>query len=154
MKLNQFTDIGIRALIYLAQSSTEPLFTIEKMAKDLQVSRNHLVKVIHFMAKQQWLTTSRGKGGGVKLTHPLAHYSIGHLIKTLQTHNAVSAHLVNCDAPECVLRASCSLPYLLDQALSQFYQFLNQYTLQDILRRPMASPTISAHQLIDILAIS
>lgn len=100
MKLNQFTDIGIRALIYLAQSSTEPPFTIEKMAKDLQVSRNHLVKVIHFMAKQQWLTTSRGKGGGVKLTHPLAHYSIGHLIKTLQTHNAVSAHLVNCDAPE------------------------------------------------------
>ena len=53
MKLNQFTDIGIRALIYLAQSSTEPLFTIEKMAKDLQVSRNHLVKVIHFMAKQE-----------------------------------------------------------------------------------------------------
>ena len=52
MQLNRFTDLGIRVLMYLG-SIEGPSVTIARLAEDLQVSKNHLVKVVHFMAQQQ-----------------------------------------------------------------------------------------------------
>ena len=33
-------------------------YTIADIAKDLHVSQNHLVKIVHFMGKQQWIVTT------------------------------------------------------------------------------------------------
>ncbi|MFZ7277568.1 RrF2 family transcriptional regulator [Avibacterium endocarditidis] len=66
MQINKFTDYGFRVLIYLARQQ-ECTHTIASLAKQLHLSQNHLVKIVHFMAKQQWLITSRGKGGGIRL---------------------------------------------------------------------------------------
>ena len=49
MQLNRFTDLGIRVLMYLS-STDAPSVTIARLAQELQVSKNHLVKVVHFMA--------------------------------------------------------------------------------------------------------
>ena len=153
MKLNQFTDLGIRALIYLAQPSSEVTITIEKMANELQVSRNHLVKVIHFMGKKGWLITSRGKGGGVKLTNSLNQYYIGDVIRTLEEYNSPSPHLINCHSPECILQEFCGLPNLLSKALFQFYSLLNQYTLQDVAYNQSGLMLLKQNLAIDVVTI-
>ena len=67
MQLSKFTDYAFRVLMYVSRHQDE-LHTIAGLAEKLNVSQNHLVKVVHFMAKQHWLITMRGKGGGIKVS--------------------------------------------------------------------------------------
>jgi len=56
MQLNKFTDYALRILMYVSQPKALP-HTIAELAQALQVSENHLMKIVHFMAKQQWDST-------------------------------------------------------------------------------------------------
>ena len=138
MQLNRFTDLGIRVLMYLG-SIEGPSVTIARVAEDLQVSKNHLVKVVHFMAQQQWLLTSRGKSGGIALAKRPEDYAIGNVVRVLEQNSVNGERLINCQQPPCVLLPACGLPFILQQALEQFYQFLNQYNLADVVTQPVAS---------------
>ena len=138
MQLNRFTDLGIRVLMYLG-SIEGPSVTIARLAEDLQVSKNHLVKVVHFMAQQQWLFTSRGKSGGIALAKRPEDYAIGDVVRVLEQNSVNGERLINCQQPPCVLLPACGLPFILQQALEQFYQFLNQYNLADVVTQPVAS---------------
>ena len=138
MQLNRFTDLGIRVLMYLG-SIEGPSVTIARLAEDLQVSKNHLVKVLHFMAQQQWLLTSRGKSGGIALAKRPEDYAIGNVVRVLEQNSVNGERLINCQQPPCVLLPACGLPFILQQALEQFYQFLNQYNLADVVTQPVAS---------------
>ena len=138
MQLNRFTDLGIRVLMYLG-SIEGPSVTIARLAEDLQVSKNHLVKVVHFMAQQQWLLTSRGKSGGIALAKRPEDYAIGNVVRVLEQNSVNGERLINCLQPPCVLLPVCGLPFILQQALEQFYQFLNQYNLADVVTQPVAS---------------
>lgn len=132
MQLNKFTDFGLRLLIYLLQPS-EQVITIAHAARVLNVSENHLVKVAHFMVKQGWIISTRGKGGGIRLAPSTLTLAIGDIVRSLE-HDE---HLLNCHEPACVLRFSCGLKSVVDHALEQFYQSLNQYQLQDALLQPV-----------------
>ena len=131
MQLNKFTDYAIRVLIYIAQPKEMP-YTIAEIAEDLRVSQNHLVKIVHFMGKQDWLITSRGKGGGIRMNPQALPLSLGQIVRILQRETPI----VECNTPPCVLRSNCGLKSILDQAMEQFYQSLDQYTLADVLSPP------------------
>ena len=73
MQLNKFTDYALRILMYISRPRDLP-YTISEIAEDLQVSQNHLVKIVHFMGKQGWLITSRGKGGGIRLNQEILNF--------------------------------------------------------------------------------
>ncbi|OOF69565.1 RrF2 family transcriptional regulator [Rodentibacter caecimuris] len=122
MQLTKFTDYGLRILLYISPQRDE-VYTIAELAEKLRVSQNHLVKIVHFMAKQQWLITTRGKGGGIRLAPNTLNFPLGEIIRTLQS----SPHIINCDEPACVLRSQCRLKGVLDIALEQFYASLNQH---------------------------
>ena len=134
MQLTHFTDLGMRVLMYTSQpqrvTQSGKAVTISEIAQSLNVSRNHLVKVVHFMAGQQWLVTTRGKGGGLALAKLPEQYNLGQLIRVLEG----TTQLVDCAAPACALRFGCALKPLLNQALQVFYHFLDQYTLADIIQ--------------------
>ncbi|PWF33013.1 transcriptional regulator, partial [Yersinia pestis] len=49
MQLNKFTDYALRILMYVAQPRDLP-YTIAELAERLQVSQNHAMKIVHFMA--------------------------------------------------------------------------------------------------------
>ena len=138
MQLNRFTDLGIRVLMYLGSIEGSSV-TIARLAEDLQVSKNHLVKVVHFMAQQQWLLTSRGKSGGIALAKRPEDYAIGNVVRVLEQNSVNGERLINCQQPPCVLLPACGLPFILQQALEQFYPFLNQYNLADVVTQPVAS---------------
>ena len=137
MQLNRFTDLGIRVLLLLSVKSGE-VFKISQLADTLQVSKNHLMKVVHFLAKQQWLITIRGKNGGIKLMHSLEYYRLGQTIQALERYSDQQQALINCQEPRCVLLPSCSLGSILQDALQNFYNDLDCYTLSDIVSVPIS----------------
>jgi Rrf2 family nitric oxide-sensitive transcriptional repressor len=127
MQLTRFTDIGLRVLMYLTQPERDDPVTISEIADQFDISRNHLVKVVHFMAQHGWIVTTRGKGGGLALAMQPCEYRMGQVVRSLEGTTA----LINCHEPACGLRMGCNLRSLLGKALNDFYGFLDQYTLAD-----------------------
>jgi Rrf2 family nitric oxide-sensitive transcriptional repressor len=101
-----------------------------------------LVKVVHFMAQREWVSTSRGKGGGLSLARPASAYRVGDLIRELEQQGP----LIDCREPPCALDGSCRLAGVLAQTLNAFYDALNGYTLADLVRDPTAAAIIKLHR--------
>ncbi len=143
MQLTRFTDFGLRVLMYLTQCRDRPAaVTIPEIAGRFDVSRNHLVKVVHFMAQREWVDTTRGKGGGLSLARPASEYRVGDLIRELEQQGP----LIDCREPPCALDGSCRLSGVLAQTLNAFYDALNAYTLADLVRDPTAAAIIKLHR--------
>lgn len=138
MKLNQFTDIGLRTLIYLTQPERDFPFTIRQAASELHVSSHHLVKVVNFMAKQGWIVTARGHNGGIRLSCSPAEYRLGTVIRTLEERGNNSYQLINCQSMACPLRSNCNLNAILHDAMAVFTDYLERYTLADAVRDPQS----------------
>ena len=151
MQINRFTDLGLRVMMYLTQPPRTVPFTISEMAKELMVSQNHLMKVVHFMAKQGWVVTTRGKGGGISLAHPAQDYRLGQTLRILENNQS----LVNCNDPPCILRNACILKSALDNALKAFFAYLDQYTLADMLKVPVETAFSAQNriQVLDLIAM-
>ncbi|ENV42923.1 hypothetical protein F955_03063 [Acinetobacter schindleri CIP 107287] len=113
--------------MYIAQPKEMP-YTIAELANELQVSENHAMKIVHFMAKQDWLITTRGRGGGIRMNPLTLKIPLGQIVRILQQDSQV----VECNTPPCVLRKNCGLKGILDDAVEQFYASLDQYTLSEV----------------------
>lgn len=142
MQLNRFTDLGLRVLMYLTHRDRDQPVTISEIAERFAVSRNHLVKVVHFMGLQGWLNNSRGKGGGLALAQPPEHYRLGQVIRVLEGN----APLIDCAEPPCALRQDCQLKALLDVGMQAFFSTLDGYTLRDIIASPTGEAIIRLHR--------
>ena len=143
MQLTQFTDLGLRVLMYLSYQQREQPVTIAEIAERFAISRNHLMKVVHAMAQQGWLATTRGKGGGLALARAPTEYRLGDIIRTLEDGGA----LIDCSTPPCVLRRGCNVKSALDGALAAFYAKLNESSLSDLVRRQTAASIVELHRL-------
>jgi len=118
MQLNKFTDYALRILMYIAQPKEMP-YTIAELANELQVSENHAMN---------WLITTRGRGGGIRMNPLTLKIPLGQIVRILQQDSQV----VECNTPPCVLRKNCGLKGILDDAVEQFYASLDQYTLSEV----------------------
>jgi Rrf2 family nitric oxide-sensitive transcriptional repressor len=136
MKLTAFTDYSLRVLIYLA-ADTSRRATIAEIAAAFGVSEHHLTKVVHFLGKQGWIATVRGKGGGLALAMPPQEIGIGQVVRDTEGE-AMPAECFAGDAGHCVIASSCRLKGVLAEAVQAFQAVLDRYTLADITRNPQA----------------
>ncbi|OUS38523.1 BadM/Rrf2 family transcriptional regulator ['Osedax' symbiont bacterium Rs2_46_30_T18] len=130
MKLTQFTDFGLRILMYLSYENRQQPVKIIEMAEQFNIPRNHLIKVVNKLAKLGWVETSRGRYGGVKLAIDPQALKIGLVVRELEE----SLQLIDCDAGPCAFTLNCGVKSILDRALVQFMRELNQYTLADVVQ--------------------
>ncbi len=129
MKLTAFSDFGLRALLVLA-GSARPNWSTTELAAKLDVSRDHLIKVLQRLAAGGYVQTMRGAGGGVRLLGQPTAIRLGEVLAWLEDDQA----LVECfreDAGHCVLTGFCALRPRLDRASRAFYAELNTSTLAD-----------------------
>ena len=57
MQLTNFTDFGLRALIYLASLPKDELTSITIVTETFDVSRNHMVKIINKLGQEGYVKT-------------------------------------------------------------------------------------------------
>ena len=70
MRLTVYTDYSLRLLMYLALKDGG-LATIAEVAKGYDISKTHLMKVAHQLGVAGYVTTVRGRQGGLRLAKPL-----------------------------------------------------------------------------------
>lgn len=131
MQLSKFTDYAFRALIYLAKGSNENT-TVDKLAEELDISIHHLKKVINKLAKTEYIISTKGRNGGLKLGLSPEEINLGKVL--ILTEENLS--LVECmnETGKCpLISEKCKLKGIICRSLNGFVNEMSKYTLKDIL---------------------
>lgn len=132
MRLTAHTDYGIRILMTLAMHKDRTA-TVQALAKQHNISANHLTKVAQSLVAGGLLQSTRGRGGGLHFAHNPADITIGRVVRALETENGFVACLG--DAPQtCVFSGACFLTHAFRGALDAFYAALDSHTLADAIQ--------------------
>lgn len=134
MKLTSFSDYTLRVLMFLALNR-ERLATIPEIAAAYEISENHLMKVVHQLARSGVIESVRGKGGGVRLARAPEDIRLGQVIR-LSEGNAPIVECLSDDAGACCIAPACRLTAVLVDAFDALYASLDQHTLADLVSAP------------------
>ena len=130
MRLTTYTDYSLRMLIYLAvHSDRRP--TIAEIAASYGISKNHLTKVAHNLGLGGYVTTARGRGGGLVLARPAAEIGLGEVVRAMEPDMAI-VPCFNAGAGGCVIAPACKLKGALYRAQAAFMAVLDDHTLADL----------------------
>ncbi|MFW5453290.1 Rrf2 family transcriptional regulator [Thioalkalivibrio sulfidiphilus] len=127
MQLTRHTDYALRVLIYLAVNP-DRLSRITDIAEAYDISRHHLVKVVHELAGHGHILTYRGKHGGMRLARPPAEIRIGDVVRDMEEN----LEIINCSAPMCIILPDCRLKGALNDARDAFMATLDRVTLAEL----------------------
>ncbi|BAH38428.1 MAG TPA: Rrf2 family transcriptional regulator [Gemmatimonas aurantiaca] len=132
MRLTRFSDNALRCLMVLGLEP-DALIPVHSIAVRMNMSHEHLVKIVQRLAELGYVETVRGRNGGVRLVRSPQHITLGALVRETEDNLA----LVECFEPEsntCPIAPACVLARMLDEALSAFLAVLDGYTLADALK--------------------
>lgn len=132
MQLTKYSDYSLRALIYLGLNDHRRC-TIREIADAYGISENHLMKLIHQLGQEGFITTTRGKNGGLQLAMPADEINLGEVFRAAEGN----FNLVECFAGggnnTCPIAGPCALTHVLETALQAFLEVLDRHTLADLL---------------------
>ena len=143
MRLTSFSDYTLRVLMYLALNR-DRLATIPEVAAAYDISENHLMKVVHQLARGGVVESVRGKGGGIRLAREPEQIRIGAIVRAAEG----SAPIVECfsdDGGDCRITPACRLKGVLVRAFNALYTTLDEYTLADLVSAPRQLHKILRH---------
>ncbi len=142
MKLTTFSDYTLRVLMFLALNR-DRLATIPEIAAAYGISENHLMKVVHQLARAGVIESVRGKGGGIRLAREPEAIRLGQIVRVSEG----GAPIVEClsgDAGACRIAPVCRLAGILVRAFDALYAALDEYTLADLVQSPRGLKTLLA----------
>jgi Rrf2 family nitric oxide-sensitive transcriptional repressor len=132
MQLSAYSDYSLRVLIHAGLRSPERV-TVDEVAKAYDISRHHLVKVVHDLGRSGYLETHRGIGGGFTLGRPPEKIRLGDIVRLGEETETVFECTDKQDRM-CRLYPVCRLKDVLDEAAAAFFKVLDDYSLADLLQ--------------------
>ncbi len=140
MRLTNFTDFGLRALILLADRNPE-ILSATMIADHFRVSRHHMAKVLQQLAAAGFVEGIRGAQGGVRLARDARDIRIGDVIRALDDQPLVECF--SAEGSSCALLPRCRLKTMLARAQQGFLRELDRFTLSDCLEKSAAFPALN-----------
>lgn len=128
MRLSRFTDIGLRALMYITAQGRN--VSAREVAEAFHVSRDHVTKSMQGLVALGALSSTPGRSGGFEIDTDPAGLRLGDLVRRLEPNLAI-AECFGEDST-CPLTDACELSSALYGARESFFTSLNRYTLADL----------------------
>lgn len=132
MQLTRQTDYAIRVMMFLGIQKDDRLVTISDIAYHFDISRNHLMKIVHRLGQKEYIQTVRGKYGGLRLERNPNSIKLGELVRDFET----TLDVVDCKKLTCPITGSCDLKPIMQKAQEAFLAVIDEYTLQNLLNNP------------------
>lgn len=129
MQLSLHTDYALRLLMALA--ATDAQMTIDEVAERYSISRNHLAKIVQDLQAAGLVETTRGRGGGMRLSPPPEEVNIGAVVRRFENMEGFVACMGG--KADCTIDGMCKLKPVLEGALDAFLAHLDRFTLADLI---------------------
>jgi Rrf2 family nitric oxide-sensitive transcriptional repressor len=115
-------------MLYLA-GNRDRVVTVREVADHHEISSEHLKKIVRRLSELGYITTVRGKNGGLRLACEPGDVNIGQLMREEE-----NLCLLPCSetGAGCQVQA-CKLAGLVDEALTAFLGVLDRRTLADLI---------------------
>lgn len=133
MQLSSFTDYTLRVLMHLAVAQDQQL-TTRHIAEAHEAKFNHLAKVTQWLVREGYVTSTRGRTGGLQLAKDPANITVGEIVRALESDDG----LVECmrkGGGQCVLTPICELKSSLYAARESFFRVLDDKTLAALINK-------------------
>ena len=130
MRLTTRTDLALRTLMFCAVNP-DRIVRKHEVAERCNVSENHLAQVINGLSHKGFVTTLRGRNGGLKLARPTAEIGVGAVARAFEGGVPVADCFATSRAA-CPLSPSCRLRDALSRAVAAFYDSLDTLTIADL----------------------
>lgn len=113
-------------------AGTQQRGSVGQIAEFYGISRDHLAKVVQRLAREGFVRSVRGVGGGVELAMPAEDISVGEVIARFEG----SMHLLDCVSIDnlCVIQPGCKLRHVLIEAERLQTEYLNSVRLSDVVQ--------------------
>jgi Rrf2 family transcriptional regulator, nitric oxide-sensitive transcriptional repressor len=132
MRLTLRTDYALRVLMYVSVKR-ESLSTIPEIVDHFDISRGHVMKVVHHLGQLGYLETIRGKRGGIRLARKPEQINVGAVVRDMEEELGVLGCLQGSEG-YCRIEESCVLRSALRDATNAFLATLDRYALADLIR--------------------
>lgn len=132
MRLTTRTNLATRVLMFCAVNMGRTVRSTD-IAEACNASGNHLAQVINQLHQQGFVTTLRGRFGGLQLARAPKEISIGKVFRLFEA-GLPFAECFSPDQNSCPLIADCRLRGYIARAVEAFYHELDLVTLDDLVR--------------------
>lgn len=130
MKLTNYTNYALRSL-QLAAIKAPNLVRVDDVANIHDLSRPHIVKIVHELGKAGYLETVRGRGGGFRLGLAPEAIVVGEVVRLTEGRIDI-VECMNLETNNCVLVGVCKLSNAMSKASDAFMAVLDELTIADI----------------------
>ncbi|NVO56479.1 Rrf2 family transcriptional regulator [Rhodobacteraceae bacterium B1Z28] len=131
MRITKRTNIAVRLLMYCA-AHLDRLVTKSEIAEVCNISENHLAQVINQLSQLNYLSTQRGRNGGMSLARPADQIRIGAVFRHVEGSLPIAECFADADNT-CPLTDACRLKLALQDAAEVFYASLDEITLDALI---------------------
>ncbi|HSG35434.1 MAG TPA: Rrf2 family transcriptional regulator [Sphingomonadaceae bacterium] len=135
MQLSLHSDYALRILMALA--ARKERLSVDDVARQYGISRNHLAKVAQELQALGYIVTTRGRGGGMELARPAKDIVVGEVVREFEKLDSFVS-CMGAPAAGCAVDGVCGLKPALSGALAAFLAHLDGYTLADLTPNPKA----------------
>ena len=127
MRINAFSDVSLRALMFLATLPAGELQTSRVIADAVATPYSHVSKAIMRLRELGLVESLRGRTGGVRITSAGRTATVGWLLRQLDTR----IDMADCETPhgDCPLSGGCGLRAALRRAREAFYAELDDVSI-------------------------
>lgn len=132
MRLTKQTNYAIRVLMYCAANHGR-LSRVSDIAAAYSVPEMYLFKILQPVVEHGMLETVRGRKGGVRLAKPAAQITLFDVVRVTEDNFSMAECFSN-DAADCPLIDSCALNGALRSALGAFFEVLEGYSIDDLVK--------------------
>lgn len=143
MRLTLHTDYALRVLMYAAVKA-DSLSTIPEIVEHFDISKGHVMKVVHKLGQLGYIATLRGKRGGIRLGRKPEQINVGAIVRDMEKELGVLGCLQEAGG-YCRIETCCVLRRALRDATDAFLETLDRYTLADLMR-----PRLTLKKLLEL----
>ncbi|MBE2278132.1 MAG: Rrf2 family transcriptional regulator [Rhodobacteraceae bacterium] len=132
MRLQLRTNLAIRVLMACAVNDGRTVRTAE-IAGHCNASLNHMLQVVSLLQARGFVTTLRGRSGGLRLARPMEEISVGKVFRLFEA----GVPFAECFDPAtntCPLSPECRMRGYISRAVEAFFHELDMVTLADLVK--------------------
>ncbi len=128
MKITRASDFAIRLLVHLASKGGEG--TSQELAKEINVSFNHLAKLVPILARHGFIITQKGKGGGIRLVKNPRKIDLAEVIEAIEGPIVISDCIFH--KSSCCFSKKCKARKCLNKVRQGMLKILSKTTVKEL----------------------